>query len=156
MTDNTDGNDSRGSISASIPRRMVLKIAGLVSILPDTFADTARADTGRPAAQSSPGVETSGAPRRVSLDGSSDQHARSVALDGSTALIGMPPTELTAAPQDGQAVVLGQSDGAWRREATLSPDGDGGVNPWAIGAGGAAGGAAYAAKNRLGSDEDKE
>jgi hypothetical protein len=122
MTDGRDGDGSTRLPGASLTRRTVLKTAGLLSLLADSAAaEPPTADDGAPA----PGEDGTDE-RAAVVGGTVGRCAEAVDVAGATAVVGVPPPAETDEPATGRAVVLDRSDGTWTRQATLSPDGDGG------------------------------
>ena len=112
----------------SVTRRTVLKVAGLVWFLSDgsgMATQPARATDGRSTTVTLP---TSGgiAGQAESILGSCWRYAEAVAIDGRTALIGVPPSDDEQGPAEGRVDVLDRSGRSWSIRESLLADSDSG------------------------------
>ena len=129
MTAGGEGSSSSGLPGVSITRRTVLKVAGIASFLADgsvSATDSARAATDRSRGRSAITTDVATAKRTATVGGRLGRNAAALAIDGRTALVGVPPSADDPGPSDGRAVVLDRHGRTWRRRAILEPDGDAG------------------------------
>jgi len=123
MTGDQDPETDGHSLE-TFTRRTVLRLAGLVGLFSrGAAAETAGGD--RASATATPRAVAT-ARRTAALEGSLGQFAEAVAVNGTTALVGVPPAASTAGPTTGRVVALERDGGAWTRRATIRPDGDDG------------------------------
>jgi len=137
---NQQTEDDQGEMSdASVTRRDAMKFALFVPFVREqSGANFVSTDGLAPSSQTTGFTPTSiaAAGRTVTFDGSLGQNAEAVAIDGRTAILGLPPTATESGPNTGRSVILTGSEGRWTPEATLTPDGDGGQFGRAVALGG--------------------
>jgi hypothetical protein len=129
MSDWKVDDDQLETSDTSITRRTAMKLAFFVPFLREQSVTITVSTEGlTPPSQTSTLTPTSitVARRAVTFDGSLGQNVETVAMDGPTAIFGVPPTATESGPAAGRGVILRRSDGSWTPEATLTPDGDSG------------------------------
>jgi hypothetical protein len=99
-----------------------LRLAGTVSFLSGGVVGETEPAVD---AETEPASDVTAVEQTTTVGGAA-KHAAAVALDGTTALVGVPPAPETATTV-GRAVVLTRSGGGWTQQTVLSPDGDGGA-----------------------------
>lgn len=122
--------DDQGETSeASITRRTAMKLALFVPFVHEqsgtNFVSTAGV-TPRPQTSTFTPTSITAARRVVTFEGALGQNAEAVAIDGRTAIFGLPPTATESGPTTGRGVIVTRSEGSWTPEATLTPEGDSG------------------------------
>lgn len=106
MTDRT-GDPARAA--SSLTRRTVLRVAAVLPLLGEGPAGVA-GSTAAGAESPTPGADLV-------------RDADALSLDGTTALLGVPPSTGTGGPTAGRAVVVERGAAGWLRRATLAPGG---------------------------------
>lgn len=112
-----------------LTRRTVVKLVGLLPALGGS-PGTATGSSGAPVDPEQPPPVANSDGRGVgrlqsqSVSGDLGRHATAVALDGTTAVVGVPPAPDETGANEGRAVVLARTGRGWRRWTTLVPDGE--------------------------------
>lgn len=120
----TDGSEGDPSPDGPPTRRTLLRLAGLAAFLGEApGAAGAAGVTGDEAGSARSAVP--GTAPTATLDAGVGEHATAVALDGTTAVVGVAPSAGGDGPAVGRAVVFARDGETWSREAVLPADGEG-------------------------------